>query len=211
MVPSFPFSSEGLVHRGCYLCLHYRSVPSSPPLPATVLTSPSPFSSAKTLKHLLRQSRPDTHRPSSSTKALSRKVPKSVAGVPTYGMPSTHSTTITCSFSFGSSEWRRSSRTVSIDYATYIIMATWRTSPYQSVGALLLGSLIAWSRIKLGHHTLPQVIAGVSLGITLGVTHFAMWHGVGRLGFPGVGLVGEGYWDLAEVVMHRVKGQIRSA
>ncbi|CED84311.1 Dolichyl pyrophosphate phosphatase and related acid phosphatases [Phaffia rhodozyma] len=145
---------------------------------------------AKIMKHLFRQSRPDGHRPSRSNQVLYKNVPKSIAGIPTYGMPSTHSTTISY-------------------FATYIVLTTAQIAPLQSISVLALGTLICWSRIRLGHHTAPQVIAGVGLGITFGFAHHTLWHGTDVLGLEGFRGVGEGYWDLAEAVIYRVNGLIR--
>lgn len=104
-------------------------------------------------------------------------------------MPSTHSTTITF-------------------FSTYIFLSLLPTSPLIGLAAVVGGGTIAWSRIALRHHTPAQVLAGVGLGITLGSGHFVAWNGSRHLGTVGLRRVGEGYFDLAEVVAKRVWGQM---
>lgn len=164
----------------------------------TVLSTPGRLSTdthllspAKLLKKILAQPRPLTHKPNSSS-ALRRNLlarPVSLSSIPTYGMPSTHSTTITF-------------------FSTYIFLSLLPTSPLVGTAALVAGATIAWSRIALGHHTPPQVLAGVGLGVLLGSSHFVAWHGSRQVGFVGLRGVGEGYWDLAEAVAVRVRGQM---
>jgi len=42
---------------------------------------------------------------------------------------------------------------------------------------ILIAVVVCWSRIKLGHHTLKQVIAGASIGGMIGVAWFGIWTG----------------------------------
>lgn len=87
-------------------------------------------------------------------------------------------------------------------FTTYIFNSTFPSN--RAFGALLGGTTIAWSRIALGHHTGPQVIAGVVLGIVLGTSHWAGWNGMRAVGWAGLRGSGEGYWDLAEYTARRV-------
>ncbi|KAI1782825.1 PAP2-domain-containing protein [Ganoderma leucocontextum] len=94
----------------------------------------------------------------------------------TYGMPSTHSATITY-------------------FATYITLAcaylpihpTFPSSPLTCLIPPLicvpLASTIAISRIWLGHHTVPQVAAGVAYGLFYTPLMFRLWtHGLNEYG-----------------------------
>ncbi|EJF61727.1 PAP2-domain-containing protein [Dichomitus squalens LYAD-421 SS1] len=85
-----------------------------------------------------------------------------------YGMPSTHSATITY-------------------FATYITLAcaylpihpAFPSSPLMRIFPPLivipLASTIAWSRISLGHHTVFQVAAGVTCGLVYAPLMFRLW------------------------------------
>ena len=86
-------------------------------------------------------------------------------------MPSTHSATITF-------------------FATYITLAAlylpvhpafpndWRSRVLPPLLVLPCASLIAASRLWLGHHTLAQIVAGVGLGIFMATGWYAAWvHG----------------------------------
>ncbi|KNZ74257.1 Dolichyldiphosphatase, partial [Termitomyces sp. J132] len=86
----------------------------------------------------------------------------------TYGMPSTHSATISY-------------------YAVYISLACVYLSSHRSfplsvctrmflaVLCLLYGIMVVWSRIWLGHHTWPQVIVGVTHGLIFAMVWFKLW------------------------------------
>ncbi|KZT74977.1 PAP2-domain-containing protein [Daedalea quercina L-15889] len=93
-----------------------------------------------------------------------------------YGMPSTHSATITF-------------------FATYIILSclylpihpTLPSSPLTRVLPIVISipwaATIVVSRIWLGHHTLPQVIAGCACGLVLAPLWFRLWtHGANEYG-----------------------------
>ncbi|KAH9484290.1 putative J domain-containing protein [Psilocybe cubensis] len=112
--------------------------------------------SVKVVKRLIRQPRP-AHNPGRKMKV-------------TYGMPSTHSATI----SF---------------FATYILLACMYLPIHPSLHpehafrvfpplvCLPWAATIVMSRVWLGHHTWPQVIAGASYGVTFSLMWFAMWVG----------------------------------
>ncbi|KAI0271363.1 hypothetical protein BC834DRAFT_859145 [Gloeopeniophorella convolvens] len=116
----------------------------------------------KVLKRVLRQERPVqiTHRRQKQT----------------YGMPSTHSATITY-------------------YGTYIPLACalLPSHPSLSQGPLLrqlvplvvvpCSLTVAGSRIWLGHHTLPQVVVGCGYGFAFAWLWFSLWtHGLNEVG-----------------------------
>ncbi|KAJ3977759.1 phosphatidic acid phosphatase type 2/haloperoxidase [Lentinula raphanica] len=117
----------------------------------------------KIIKKMIRQERPVMQRPGKKKKK-------------TYGMPSTHSTTITY-------------------YATYILLASvylpiHHTLPQSSITRILpplvvvpWATVIALSRIWLGHHTLSQVSAGCTLGFGFAWFWFYQWtSGLNRYG-----------------------------
>lgn len=86
----------------------------------------------------------------------------------TYGMPSTHSTSI----SF---------------FVTYMLLsldpvADFLSLPRPIVGAAIFawGYAIAWSRVKLGYHSVDQVMVGVTLGAAIAVGWRKAW--IGPLG-----------------------------
>jgi dolichyldiphosphatase len=54
---------------------------------------------------------------------------------------------------------------------------TWRERLSCGVLSALLATSVWWSRIRLGHHTKAQVIAGGSLGSFCAVVAFILWHG----------------------------------
>lgn len=139
------------------------------------------------LKHLIQDARPATHKPSSSTsKLLQRKVPL-VARTPTYGMPSTHSTTIAF-------------------YGTSLLLYVLPLNPIAALSGTAFCAAVCWSRVRLGHHSWPQVGAGVALGSVLGLGQWAAWRGFG--GWEGVGPSAEGGWALVENVVGRVRAQM---
>ncbi|KAF8350721.1 hypothetical protein F5887DRAFT_940608 [Amanita rubescens] len=86
----------------------------------------------------------------------------------TYGMPSTHSTTISY-------------------FATFIVLACLRLPIHPSlpsgtatrlvppIMAVPWAILVVMSRVWLGHHTWPQVIVGVSYGVAFGSVWFSLW------------------------------------
>ncbi|KAJ3856021.1 DnaJ domain-containing protein [Lentinula lateritia] len=109
----------------------------------------------KIVKKMIRQERPVMQRPGKKRKK-------------TYGMPSTHSTTITY-------------------YATYILLSSlylpihytlpqhWTTRIVPPLIVLPWAALIALSRIWLGHHTLAQVSVGCSFGFGFAWLWFYLW------------------------------------
>ncbi|KAE9396060.1 PAP2-domain-containing protein [Gymnopus androsaceus JB14] len=118
--------------------------------------------SVKIVKKMVRQDRP-----------LQRKGKKQKK---TYGMPSTHSATMTY-------------------YATYILLASlylpihrtlpqsWITRIGPPLVVLPWATVIALSRIWLGHHTLAQVSVGCTFGFVFALSWFAMWtHGLNEQG-----------------------------
>ncbi|KAF8163288.1 hypothetical protein B0H34DRAFT_764717 [Crassisporium funariophilum] len=119
--------------------------------------------SVKVVKRVIRQPRPPT---------LSGRKLKKV----TYGMPSTHSASISY-------------------FATYILLACSYLPIHPSLQSVLLSRLlpplitlpwatsIVMSRVWLGHHTWPQVFAGISYGVACASVWFAMWtNGLNILG-----------------------------
>lgn len=108
----------------------------------------------KGLKRLLRQPRPDPLHPKLKKKS--------------YGMPSTHSAAITF-------------------YATYISLAAkllpiHPTLPASSLTrtlpvalAIPWASSVIYSRIRLGHHTWPQVSVGCACGVAFAGLWFRLW------------------------------------
>ncbi|KAJ3733017.1 hypothetical protein DFJ43DRAFT_272771 [Lentinula guzmanii] len=119
----------------------------------------------KMIKKLIRQERPGNKR---------RK---------TYGMPSTHSTTSTY-------------------YATYILLAALYLPIHQSLPqtsttrilSLLIvlpwATMIALSRLWLGHHTLAQILVGCALGFGFACLWFFIWVS----GLNGYGVKAEQSW-----------------
>ncbi|KAF9532964.1 hypothetical protein CPB83DRAFT_589943 [Crepidotus variabilis] len=112
--------------------------------------------SVKVIKRLVKQPRPPP---------TARKLKK------TYGMPSTHSAAISY-------------------LATYIVLASMflpvHPSFPPSINIRLLAPVVAlpWavavvmSRLWLGHHTVPQVLAGASYGVALASVWFSIWKNV---------------------------------
>ncbi|TDL28245.1 PAP2-domain-containing protein [Rickenella mellea] len=109
----------------------------------------------KVLKHILRQPRPDPIHPSRKKR--------------TYGMPSTHSATITY-------------------FAVYIPLACAILPMHPSIKpsesamrrippAIVIpwAMLIVASRVWLGHHTWPQVAVGCSYGVAFAALWFKLW------------------------------------
>lgn len=108
---------------------------------------------AKILKEILREKRPV---------GTTYKI--------TYGMPSTHSATISY-------------------YATFIALAATRLPVHPSLSSVppkfinpiapvlmtVTSLVICISRIRLGHHTLKQVGAGITVGTLFGLGWFAWW------------------------------------
>jgi len=146
------------------------------------------------LKHLIQEVRPATHKPSSSTATLlsrSHLPLLTTAGgrTPTtsYGMPSTHSTTIAF-------------------YGASLLLYVLPLAPLQALAGTAFCGAVCWSRVRLGHHTWPQVGAGVALGAVLGFGQWLAWQGVGS--WEGVGPSAEGGWALVENVVGRVRAQM---
>ncbi|KAG1756763.1 uncharacterized protein EDB91DRAFT_1076705 [Suillus paluster] len=103
----------------------------------------------KAVKRAIRQERPPTHS----------------GGKVTYGMPSSHSST--CTF-----------------FATYIALACLELPVHPSlppsamfapVVVLPWTFMIVVSRVRLGHHTWPQVVAGTALGACCASFWFKLW------------------------------------
>ncbi|KAI9244313.1 phosphatidic acid phosphatase type 2/haloperoxidase [Sporodiniella umbellata] len=105
---------------------------------------------AKTLKHIIKQPRPDTNVPNK------RK---------SYGMPSSHSQAM----GFFSGYFHQ----LVLFVAPQKLFGL---SP--SIFALLLDLAtisVVWSRVYLGHHTAAQVLSGVSLGALCSIGWFHIW------------------------------------
>lgn len=98
---------------------------------------------AKGLKKVIRQERPVV----------------AVAGAPkvkqTYGMPSTHSTSIAF-------------------FMTYILLTSEPLS-FRSLATLVWGGAIMWSRVHLGYHTKEQVLVGAMIGLFGGLVWRWAW------------------------------------
>ncbi|EPT01560.1 hypothetical protein FOMPIDRAFT_56482 [Fomitopsis schrenkii] len=118
--------------------------------------------SVKVIKRFVRQPRP--------VQVIRGKRKKS------YGMPSTHSATITF-------------------FATYIALAclylpihpSLPSRPITRILPIIISipwaAIIVGSRIWLGHHTVPQVIAGCACGLIMAPTWFSLWtHGINDYG-----------------------------
>ncbi|KAG8761555.1 hypothetical protein FRC14_002742 [Serendipita sp. 396] len=118
---------------------------------------------AKALKLVLRESRPV---------GTTYKV--------TYGMPSTHSATISYYATF---------ITLSCAYLPIhpLFFHTWFDGPINStivrwfvwptapLVATVVASTVCASRINLGHHTIKQVMGGVCVGVSFGALWFSWW------------------------------------
>lgn len=121
---------------------------------------------AKALKHIIKQPRPD-----STTKL-------------TYGMPSTHSASI----GFMGTYLVLSSLLLlphprlklhRVAIGSFEEPSSW-TLAHRTASCLLFGTLaysVWWSRVKLGHHTTAQVVAGGMLGCTIALLAFVEWQG----------------------------------
>jgi dolichyldiphosphatase len=121
----------------------------------------------------------------------------------TYGMPSSHS----CSIAFFGvyialastfcSLHPRIMRLFPINLTTDVYNLVTRTSreaeqvgqlleiPIRTlfgVGAIVGSGSVCWSRIYLGHHNTPQVIAGAALGSTVAIVWFLLWTGTKSAG-----------------------------
>ncbi|SCV70605.1 BQ2448_3367 [Microbotryum intermedium] len=132
---------------------------------------------AKILKRFIRQPRPD--------RALRYET--------TYGMPSTHSSSIayfgtyltlaSLSLPFHS----RISSLVPL-YPHIIKFDSGKVVSGENLIRLSLASLfvlsassVCWSRIRLGHHTKAQVIVGASLGACVACAWFMLWIGIDQV------------------------------
>lgn len=120
---------------------------------------------AKALKLALRQPRPDG------------------AQGKTYGMPSTHS----CAIAFFAVYLALTLLLLPL-HARLAALALQlpRNPPQQetpirvALAAIVLSSAgaVCWSRIKLNHHTPPQVLAGIALGSLVALAWLTLWVGV---------------------------------
>ncbi|KAF8921319.1 PAP2-domain-containing protein [Mucidula mucida] len=93
-----------------------------------------------------------------------------------YGMPSTHSATITYFAVYS---------TLACAYLPLhpSLPSGWLMRTIPPLVIVPLALLIALSRLWLGHHTIPQVLAGCSYGILFSCTLFALWtHGLSEVG-----------------------------
>ncbi|KAK0503245.1 hypothetical protein EDD18DRAFT_1137057 [Armillaria luteobubalina] len=110
--------------------------------------------SVKLIKRAIRQPRPPP------TTGARKKV--------TYGMPSTHSATITFFAEYTS---------LACAYLPVhpSLPSSWITRILPPIIVLPWAAMIVMSRIWLGHHTLPQVVAGCSYGIIFSYTWYLMW------------------------------------
>ncbi|WP_156170408.1 hypothetical protein [Luteimonas sp. FCS-9] len=52
-------------------------------------------------------------------------------------------------------------------------VAAWPLSPVAAVAALAALPLLGWARLRMGRHTLPEVIAGLGLGLIAGLALLA--------------------------------------
>jgi len=135
---------------------------------------------AKTLKVIIRQPRPDSiPSPPTSPEKRREKV--------TYGMPSTHSSSI-------------------IFFATYITLQLFSSSLPQlailflSAAVIVTALSVVWSRVELGHHTRGQVIAGMVLGLLCGLGWDAWWWRWWKPWLVGMKLDGRFGWKELEIV-----------
>jgi len=133
---------------------------------------------AKGIKLLLRQPRPVASKLSSSSlSAVPSTAPsdthpsrKAIARLrtkqkKTYGMPSTHSTTV----SF---------------FMVYIVLAlsssntpsrVGRYKGWYMLGTVIWGCAIIFSRVYLGYHTYPQILVGSGLGLLSAISWMQLW------------------------------------
>ncbi|KAI0322731.1 phosphatidic acid phosphatase type 2/haloperoxidase [Amylostereum chailletii] len=116
----------------------------------------------KILKRLIRQGRPDP---------IVRKEKKK-----SYGMPSTHSATITYFGTYIPLACAFLPIHPSLSYSTF-------TRLWPPLVVVPCAILIAVSRVWLGHHTWPQVIVGCSYGAAWAFLWFRIWtHGMSDFG-----------------------------
>ncbi|KAL0093448.1 phosphatidic acid phosphatase type 2/haloperoxidase [Phycomyces blakesleeanus] len=108
---------------------------------------------AKILKNAIKQPRP------SHSSNVRSKI--------SYGMPSSHSQVIAF-------------------FAVYIHLAfSANAIEYSLVRSILVifvqltAFLVAWSRVELGHHSLPQVLVGSVLGATIALLWYILWQEIG--------------------------------
>jgi membrane-associated phospholipid phosphatase len=57
-----------------------------------------------------------------------------------------------------------------------IAVLMWQLLGASGAPILLIIPLVAWSRVRLGRHTLGQVIAGSAVGVTVYLLAFAIWY-----------------------------------
>ncbi|KAJ3103864.1 hypothetical protein HDU97_009783 [Phlyctochytrium planicorne] len=116
---------------------------------------------AKVLKRVIKQSRPKTkHRALNVSIAKKYVISKVVSEEKQYGMPSSHSAAITFFSSFISG----------------LIYESNLASPIKILSTIIVNIIaftVGWSRIFMGHHTWAQVLAGVALGSSFGLTWFS--------------------------------------
>ncbi|KAM0788904.1 hypothetical protein ACM66B_002986 [Microbotryomycetes sp. NB124-2] len=147
--------------------------------------------SAKLLKKVIKQPRPTG----------AKKFEK------TYGMPSTHSSAISffgTYLSLSSILLRLHPRVTSLVpwYDKWLsplgpgqtfdqsvgFLTSWTrhygervTRTIMALAFLFGAASVCWSRVRLGHHTPAQVVAGVSLGSTVAIVWMALWLGTGEV------------------------------
>jgi hypothetical protein len=165
------------------------------------MTGGSPFPlvhfAAKWSKDVIRQDRPTVTVPSRSdlydkdnedTSSRQRRPGPKKKVKRTYGMPSTHSTSI----SF---------------YMAYLVLSLpplgsgSKAKPHRvggrgafegvsgglmALGTIVWGTAIMWSRVRIGYHTLAQVLVGAIIGLSGGVSWRWLWD---------TQLVGIGGWE----------------
>jgi membrane-associated phospholipid phosphatase len=99
-------------------------------------------------------------------------------------------------------------------YATYITLASSKLPihpslqslpsaliyPLAPVAMISVSTIICPSRLRLGHHTLKQVVAGVTVGILCGAAWFAWWKD---------GNAPDIAWSLVDILPHSLQSWIR--
>lgn len=111
----------------------------------------APLTLARIIKRTIRQPRPPP--PPPSTK------PAPVRPKRTYGMPSTHSTALGFYFAY---MW---------PLLPLVSGVVWG----ERVAVAAITGLTLWSRVELGYHTVPQVVAGTTVGVICAAGWKALW------------------------------------
>lgn len=128
---------------------------------------------AKLSKNIIRQDRPNVtveDDPKDPSRRPKKKVKK------TYGMPSTHSTSIGFYMAYIILSLPPfSSPSTTISGMRRALTVSGPTGGLMALMTLVWGSLIMWSRVRIGYHTLAQVLVGAAIGLSGGLAWRWMW------------------------------------